>query len=245
MANFMFSGAATLFVASVFGSAAVAQDFQQDWSGFYGGVHVDGSIYSVTKTDAQNSFLNDMPDQSLLVGHGGVTGGYNYILENNLFIGAELDYTSELAINDFFASNPQETTGVQFDLRVEGITALRGRAGFIQNNALGYLTLGVASAATNFETYQVDTGSTSLSCDTSNCAKSTEDMLGIVLGAGVDWAFREDWVARVEFQHYEFESVQAPILDSAQQGFCGGVDTDQCTVGYSPNVTSLRVGVSY
>ena len=234
---------AAISVATLLGGAATAQDFQQNWEGFYAGIHAEASMFAVTATDPNNSFLSDFPEQSLIVGHGGVTGGYNYMLGDNFIVGAELDYTSELAIDEFFSSNAAATTGVQFDWRVEGITTLRGRAGFVQGNALTFMTVGVANATTNMKTYDVDTGSTELSCDTSNCAETAEDLLGLTVGAGVDWAFREDWIARVEIQHYAFESVQAPVLNSAGDPFCGS--TDQCTIGYAPDVTSIRMGVSY
>jgi opacity protein-like surface antigen len=243
MAGFKLIKVAAIAATTSLGGAAAAQDFVQDWEGFYAGIHAEASTYAVATTDPNNSFLNDFPEQSLIVGHGGVTGGYNYMLGENFIIGAELDYTSELAIDEFFSSNAAETTGVQFDWRLEGITTLRGRAGFVNGNALTYMTVGVANATSKMETYQVDTGNGIVSCDTSNCAETSDDILGLALGAGVDWAFREDWVARVEIQHYAFENVQMPVLNSAKAPLCG--DTDQCSLGHAPDVTSIRMGVSY
>ncbi|MEJ8562153.1 outer membrane beta-barrel protein [Yoonia sp. GPGPB17] len=243
MTSFRMIGVVACVATTALGGAAIAQDFEQDWEGFYGGLHLDASMYSVTTTDPNNSFLNDFPEESLIVGHGGLMGGYNYRLDGNLLIGAELDYTSELAIDDFFSSNEAETTGLELDWRIEGITTLRGRAGFVQGNALSFISIGVANATINMETFEVDTASTELSCDTSTCAKATEDLLGLTVGAGVDWAFREDWIGRVEIQHYAFENVQTQVLNSDGDPFCG--ETDQCTVGYAPEVTSIRFGVSY
>ena len=174
-----------------------------------------------------------------------MTGGYNYQLENNLLISAELDWSSVLEISEFVSSNANETTGVQYDLNMENVLQLRGRAGFTQGNALGYITAGVAQAQTSFETFAVNTGSNQVDCESSTCASNTEPLLGLTFGAGVDWAFRENWVGRIEFQHMAFENIEAPVRDSDDEPLCNTVDTGQCAVSYSPSSTSIRVGVSY
>lgn len=243
MANLKVIGAAALAVATAFGAAAHAQDFQQDWEGFYAGAKLDLSMYTVTAEDPNNSFLNDIPTETSFVTHGGIMGGYNYLLENNLVVGAEFQYTSELAYDDFFTSNEAETTGLEFDWRIEGITTLRGRAGFVQGNALPFISLGIANATANMETYEVDTGNAQTNCDNSTCSALKEDLLGMTIGGGIDWAFRENFVGRVEVQHYMFQSVEEQILNSDGNSFCN--DTDQCTVGYTPEITTISIGVSY
>lgn len=244
MARLNTLGAAVILVSIGVGSAIHAQDFDQDWAGFYIGAHLDGTAYSVEIADANASFLNDHPEQTYLLPQGGVTGGYNYILENNLLVGGELEWSSELAIDEFFSSNVADTTGLQYDLRMTGVTQIRGRAGFVQGNALGYLTLGIAQAQTDMETYQVDTSSSETSCGESNCASTTEPLLGVSFGAGIDWAFRENWIARVEFQQMVFESVQAPVLNSDGDLVCS-VESEQCSISYEPKTTSIRFGITY
>jgi opacity protein-like surface antigen len=250
MAIFKTMPAAMLVAAATLGSAAMAQDFQQDWEGFYAGLHLDANVYDVVITDLNNSFLSQSPNPSVLIATGGLTGGYNYALEGNLLVGGEFDFTSEMVFDEFFASNVAETTGTQYTLNLDSVIAIKARAAFVQGNALSFLSIGVASAAANMETYSVNTAGTSTappstSCDTSNCARTTEDLLGITLGAGAEWAFREDWIARVELQHYAFESVQAPVQINTGEPFCGTGDTDQCTVGYSPSASSIKFGISY
>ncbi|WP_322890714.1 MULTISPECIES: outer membrane protein [unclassified Yoonia] len=245
MADFKMMTAALLAATTSLAGAVAAQDFQQDWEGFYAGLHAEASIYDVVVTDLNNSFLSQSPNLSILAGHGGVTGGYNYALQGNLIVGAEIDYTSELRIDEFFSSNSAATTGTQYDLALEGILALKGRAAYVQGNALGFMSVGVASATTSMETYSINTSTAVTACDDSNCARSTEDLLGLTMGVGAEWAFRENWIGRVEFQHYAFESVQAPVRNSADLPFCATGDTDQCTIGYTPSVSSVRFGLSY
>ena len=250
MARLKTLGAAAVILAAGASTTAIAQEFEQDWAGFYAGIHADGTAYSVDISDPNNSFLSDHPQLSFLLGGGGVTGGYNYFLENNLVVSGELDWTSELAIDEFVASNADRTTGVQYDLRMTGVTQLRGRAGFVQGNALGYITAGIAQAQTEFETYAVDpsppgSGPAQESCETSNCARTTEPLLGLTVGAGMDWAFRENWVGRVEVQHMVFESIQVPILDPSEALLCASVSQDQCSISYQPASTSIRFGITY
>jgi len=243
MAKLKMIGAAAFAATTALSGVAHAQDFQQDWEGFYAGAKLDLSMYTVTADDPNNQFLNDIPNETSFITHGGIMGGYNYALENNLIVGAEFQYTSELAYDEFFTSNEAETTGLEFDWRLEGITSLRARAGFIQGNALPFLSVGVASATANFETYIVDTGGGLTDCDNSTCASLKEDLVGMTIGGGIDWAFRENIVGRVEVQHYMFQSVEEQILDAAGEAAC--LEIDQCTVGYSPEVTSISIGVSY
>lgn len=244
---FQISRAITAAAAMCLGTVnlAQAQDFTQDWEGFYAGVHLDGTVFSNTISDLNNQFNSNSPEISVLDFQGGVTGGYNYMLEGNLLVGAELDYTSSIAIDEFFSSNEAETTGTQYTHDLESILSLRGRAGVVNGNTLSFMTLGVAQGTTNFETFEVDTGSASDECDVSNCASSTDDLLGLTVGFGMEWAFRENISARFDVQHYAFESVQAPVVNAAGDPACSEGETDLCTVGYAPSTTSIRVGISY
>jgi opacity protein-like surface antigen len=243
MINYKFIAASALAALTTFSSSASAQDFQQDWQGFYVGAKLDLSMFTMTSEDPTSQFLNDIPTETSLVYHGGIIGGYNYMLEDNLLIGAEFQYTSQLAYDDFFTSNEAGTTGLDFDYRLEGITTLRARAGFVQGNALAFITAGIASASANFETVEINTGSANVNCGNSNCAALSEDLLGITLGGGIDWAFRENFIGRIEVQHYIFQSSEAPILNAAGDPSCN--TTDQCTIGYTPKGTTFSIGISY
>lgn len=245
MARLSNIGVAACAALLIGGTSVSAQDFEQDWAGFYGGIHLDISNYTVAVTDVNNTFLSSTPELSFNLAHGGVTAGYNYALDGNLIVGAELDWVSAVAIDEFYSSVEENTTGVVYDLQVQGITSLRGRAGFVQGNALSYMTIGYANAQVMMESYRVNTTAANITCETSNCATVTTNLNGISVGMGVDWAFRQDWVARVEVQHYAFESVQAPTTSSTGDFSCSGDDTLQCSVGYNPSLTSIRMGVSY
>lgn len=245
MARLTTLGAAAVIFAIGGGATAVAQEFEQDWTGFYAGVHVDGTAYTVEMSDLNDQFLAEPPESAFLLAHGGLTGGYNYMLEPGLLISGELDWTSALVIDNFIASNTDETTGVQYDLSLENLIALRGRVGFVRNNAVGYMTAGITQASTKFEVYQVNTGAGQTACDNTTCSSTSEPLLGVAIGGGVDWAFRENWVGRLEVQHMAFESIQVPVQNAAGNPSCGAGETDQCTMSFEPATTSIRVGITY
>ena len=243
MANFKFIAASALTATMALSGSANAQGFQQDWEGFYAGAKLDLSMFTMIVEDPTSQLLNDIPTETNFVYHGGIVGGYNYMLENNLLIGAELQYTSQLAYQDFFTSNEAETTGLDFDWRLEGITTLRARAGFVQGNALPFITAGISSASVNFETAVLNTDDVEITCDNSTCAALSEDVLGMTLGGGIDWAFRKNFIGRIEVQRYIFQSSEAPYLNADGDYACNA--TDQCTVRYTPDVTTFSIGITY
>ena len=104
----------------------------------------------------------------------------------------------------------------------ESVIAIKGRAGIQSGNALLYVLGGYAMGSGVFETYAVDSGSGLTSCTTSTCASISEDTNGVVIGAGVDWAFRENWIGRFEVQHMTFSDVDAPVLDAGGDSMFSG-----------------------
>lgn len=226
-------------------NAAQAQEFEQEWHGFYAGIHADVSMFDVDMADLNNQFNSNAPKLAGIFPHGGVSAGYNYLFRDKLILGAEIDYTSRTEIIRFISSNATGSAGTQINTALEGIISARFRAGLQHQNAMAYLTGGYSSATPKFETFQVDTSGGKVSCTTSKCASTNEPLQGISLGAGLEYAFWENVLARFEVQHYLFDELSVPVLDSLGASACGGGETDLCAMNYSPSVTSLRLGVSY
>lgn len=225
--------------------AAAQQDFTQDWQGFYAGAHIDMSLFSTNNSDLNNQFNSNAPEKSLLLPNGGIMLGYNRELRGGLIVGGEFEYSSTLEIDEFISTNEIGSTGTQVLNSIDGLMAIKMRAGAQTDNVLTYVTGGYAFGTGMFETYQVDTGGGLVSCDTSTCARSTEDLMGVTIGAGVEWAFRENWIARFEVQHTAFQDLVAPVLNSEENSACASGDTGLCSVIYSPNVTAAKLGVVY
>lgn len=237
---------ATLMGASLgLATPAVSQDFTQDFQGFYAGVHLDMNTFVTNNADLNNQFNSNAPEQSIFGATGGVSFGYNRYFSGGLLLGIELDYTSEMVIEEFIASNTSGTTGTQVNNALESVIAIKGRAGIQSGNALLYVLGGYAMGSGVFETYAVDSGSGVTSCSTSTCASISEDTNGVVIGAGVDWAFRENWIGRFEVQHMTFSDVDAPVLDAGGDPACSSGATPLCSVVYTPSATSARLGIMY
>lgn len=228
-------------------SAAFAQDGEYDWTGGYAGVQLAFSNFSTTISDVDNQFSNNSPTQSMTLGSGGVFGGYNWNLrgDTDILLGFELDYTSALVIEEFFSTNVSRTTGVQYNNEITNITSLNARVGMPNGRMLAYFSGGVSQAQIKMETYQVDRGAGRTNCGNSTCAKTTEALLGLNFGVGMDYAYRDNIIARFGVQHYMFDSVQADVTAPAGGSACSTGATGSCTVGYAPSVTQIRIGVSY
>lgn len=237
---------ATTFAACLsLGGMATAQDFDQNWEGFYGGVHLDMSVFTTDNADLNNQFNSNAPEQSEFLAHGGLSFGYNWQLAGGLILGGEFDYTSAMTIEEFISSNAASTTGTQVNNALDSVMSIRARAGVQNGNVLTFLTGGMASAASNFETYQVDTGGGQTSCANSTCSETTETLTGVTIGAGVEYAFKENLIGRFEVQHYAFDDVSAPVENASGAPACSGGATGLCSVIYSPSATSVRVGFIY
>lgn len=222
-----------------------AEDFSQVWDGFYGVVHLDATTFTTDNADLNNQFNSNAPEQSAVLANGGVAVGYNWLLKDGFVLGAELDYTSTFTVEEFISSNVARTTGAEITNQLDGVFSIKARAGMQNGNMLSFVTGGIASASSKFETYQVDTGSGQISCETSTCAATSDSVLGVTIGAGVEYAFREDIIGRLEIQHYSFDDVAAPVLDAAGNAACASGATDLCSVVYSPSATSVKLGFVY
>lgn len=223
-----------------------AEPVTRDWRGFYVGAHVGASRSETDQSDLNNQFLNEPPTQSEVGVSGGLYLGYNYTLSDRLMLGAEFDYSTGVEMDNFFSANAAGTSGQVYDNSFESIMSLRARAGVTSGDSLIYVTGGVAYGDGSFEAYNVNEP-LQTSCNNSICAETSDGFLGVVIGGGVEHAFRENIVGRFEVMHYEFESQQADVEDKASGGVpaCSTGATDSCTFGFSPSVTQVRVGISY
>jgi outer membrane immunogenic protein len=107
-------------------------------------------------------------------GLAGALAGYNYVLPNNLLIGVESDGGAVLGASQ---AKPTLTANTSY------YADIRGRLGYIvAPQVLIYAAGGVAFG-------DVANGSVG------------NDRTGYTIGAGVDWAFVKDLIARVEYRY--------------------------------------------
>jgi outer membrane immunogenic protein len=179
------------------------------WTGFYLGVQ---GGYVWTNLDVEGGVsLDDL--------NGGIFGGYvgyNYQIDS-FVIGLEGDFNGTWNDDDFaFAGPPPFTVSVGTDW----LASIRARAGFAWDRALIFATGGVG-----FTQASVDTtiGGVTFTGD--------ETFTGWTLGGGVEYAFTDNWLGRLEYRYYGFDDED---IDGA--GGIGAIDLDSQTV---------TVGIAY
>ncbi|RUV03627.1 MAG: porin family protein [Mesorhizobium sp.] len=216
---------ASTILLAVSGSAFAADSIAAapvgyEWSGFYVGAQLGYGWGDVDSHDVDilDPSFSDWADSWKTDGViGGIHIGYNQAF-NSIVLGVEADIEASGAsgsVDSTFAGN------IKTDIDVQG--SLRARLGYAMGPALLYATGGLAVA--HFDT-KYDDGTTT---DSSSHTKA-----GWTLGAGVEYAFAQNWTTRVEYRYSDFGTfTDNPATDSEFL--------------YPTEVTtqSVRFGVSY
>jgi outer membrane immunogenic protein len=139
------------------------------WTGFYAGASGGGGL---SGTDAFNSYLGTSGGKADGV-VGGLQVGYNYQVSSRFVVGIE---------NDFMASGLKTGRDGINEVSLPFYGTGRGRAGvtFMDSHLLVYGTGGMAFGEVK------DSGINKM-------------RIGWTAGGGVEWAFRQNWSAKVEY----------------------------------------------
>lgn len=224
--------------------AAVQAQSAYDWEGFYAGATLGGAIYGVEASDLTDVITNDAPKLQTLVPGYGISGHYNWLpYDDNLVLGGELDITFGLQNEDFLETNLIGDEGFEFINTWDTVISLRARAGMTSGKLHSFVAGGPAFANATFVLKDVQPGSTE--CDDLTCAEITETLTGISVGAGMEYAFRDDWIGKFEVMHYAMPTVRAQVLNQGVTPACSGAEADECTVTFDSSATLFRFGVSY
>lgn len=182
-----------------------------DWSGPYIGLHVgygwgrENDNYSengplLPPTPAQTQSVADHFNMNGFV--GGAHAGYNYQI-NQFVLGIEgdVDY-SDIKGRHIF--NGSVGTG-SLSLDSKWQASARLRAGYAIDNLLIYATGGIATGSAEIST----TGYKLLVIDNNWYLRrirgsSSEIHIGWTAGAGVEYAFAENWIGRAEVRYTDF-----------------------------------------
>lgn len=192
------------------------------WTGFYIGGNVG---WSWLNNDLSVSPAFGIPATSINVGDangfvGGLQVGYNWQFANNVVLGIEADVdwadlgTSSVAIVPYGPFAAGLTDG---SLNVFG--TVRARLGFAMDRFMPYVTGGLAWGTTDYGSiYGVDTSSTNW---------------GWTIGGGVEYAFTNNWTAKLEYLYIDLEGSSYTI-----PGSLGSISSDT-------QLSVLKVGVNY
>jgi outer membrane immunogenic protein len=178
------AGAADLAVkAPVYTKAPVMPVYLSDWSGFYIGVNGGGGWGDVTI----GNFFDNGASQKVKPsgGLGGGHVGYNWQF-GSIVAGVEGDF-------DGAAIKGTDNTG-HGTVKTDELASARARLGYTVLPTL--LAYGTAGAGW---------GHTTLTSN-ANGVSAGIDQFGWVAGAGLEYKFYGNWIARAEYLHYGFDS---------------------------------------
>ncbi|MBX9741578.1 MAG: porin family protein [Beijerinckiaceae bacterium] len=204
------------------------------WTGFYVGLNAGaafGNSSSMTDLNGYN-LLNEVTGLGSKTSFtGGAQAGFNYQI-NSFVVGVEgdinyLDHKQTALV----ASAPLDSF-----VRARGsyLATVRARAGVAFDRALIYVTGGFAFS--DLKTSYID------NCDVGLCgfdliSASAKTNTGYALGAGLEYAFTNNWTAKAEYLYTHFDGKTATAVSGL-----GG------TFSFRAKDTTLnvvRVGVNY
>jgi len=247
---------ATILVGAVSGSAMAADMAPRiytkapppvvaplfNWSGFYIGGHLGAgwSDQSATSVDpVSDPAAGSLRSGARLLGGGQV--GYNWQFAPNWVLGVEGDITwTDLRATAFDTNRAGGVVlagGVNFANKVDWLATIRGRLGFaVTPQFLLYGTGGAAWGEVNYNTVDIHAAGPAFPATFNfNGTRS-----GWVAGVGGEWAFTPNWIARVEYLHYDLQGASASGIPRV--GFPG----ERSTFTYSDlRIDTVRAGVSY
>jgi len=200
------------------------------WTSCYLGAHVGGAWMRNTVTDpvllVQDNanfggpgFTTVGPTNVGVNQNGAVIGGQigcDYQFPSNFVLGVEgavsggtMKGSRVVALPD----SPPDTALVT--VKTDFVTALTGRAGYAVDHWLFYGKGGVAWASSKYSVTGTLNGAASagVGAGTAFDFEGLSMRAGWTAGAGVEWAFADDWSARLEYDYYDFGSHTATMND--------------------------------
>ena len=152
------------------------------WTGGYAGIQ-GGYAWTNLGVDGGAFAIDDL--------NGGLFGGYvGYNWQSDAWVfGAEADINGVWNDQTFAGPFPASV-----DIGTDWLASIRGRVGYAVDRTLIFATAGVgwteATSDINFG------GGATLS--------GSDTFVGWTLGGGVEYAFDDNWIGRVEYRYYDF-----------------------------------------
>ncbi|MBB4196317.1 outer membrane immunogenic protein [Rhodoblastus sphagnicola] len=155
------------------------------WTGLYIGVEGGGDFRQYKDRLGAVTIDKDAGLIGGVIGYNWQTGGYFGI--NNLVLGLEGDAAAVLGGSKAFTTNGNPIVNDTFNSNYAA--AIRGRIGIpAWDRALLYVAGGVAFGDAKVRT---------------TVGSVTNDRVGYTIGAGVDYAFTPNWIARLEYRYVD------------------------------------------
>ena len=229
-------------------TSAFAEDAGPRWEGFYGGGYLGASFFNMEMSDLTDTFTNDAPNISKIVGAAGIGLGYNWVpRDDNFIIGVELDVQGGNRTDELIRFDPTGTDGQLYENSIDSLAALRAKVGVASGNILSYLTAGPTFANVTYSVTDLDPSIPAGNCNTAGiiCAKASDSLIGIAVGFGLEYAIRDDRSVKFEVMHYMLPTASSEILNGGTTPVCSTADADECSAFFESSVTQVRVGYNF
>jgi outer membrane immunogenic protein len=191
-----------------------------NWTGFYIGGHVGYGWADKSWTETTALFGVSHKADGFL---GGGQVGFNYQI-NTLVLGLEGDFSwADLDGGSTVLFGAAAPVSVPFNTKVEWTATLTGRVGLAFDTWMLYGKGGVAWAhdrySTSFYTFPL-------------LSEVTETRVGWTVGAGVEWAFAQQWSAKLEYNYMDFGSENVSFFPTT-------------TMAIEQEIHAVKFGINY
>ena len=222
--------------ATLFGSAAMAADISRpvykappagvlpatyDWTGFYVGGHIGYGWSKNTFTDPFVPFSASGTNANGIMGGGQV--GFNYQI-GQFVLGVEGDMSGS------GIKGGPSVLGATFNTNTDWTATLTGRAGLAFDRWLVYGKGGAAWASDKYSFTSV----TPTLLPTFN---GSETRWGWMVGAGLEYAFYDNWSAKIEYNYLGLRSNNLQFTDTTGQFFLN--------IGTQQQLHLVKAGLNY
>jgi outer membrane immunogenic protein len=238
------------------------------WTGFYLGGDIGGGYFKSDRAFGQTADLGLNPagivfdpvtfSNANWGGTGGVHAGYNWQLSPSWVVGAEVDWDLASVGNgtgqQFLTSGgvaippcigapppgPGNCHGLLMSTDLHWTASARAKLGYVFGSAMFYATGGGAWANEGLSGQVAAANFFTSSITTSN----NHNVSGWVAGGGVELMATANWLLRLEYLHYQFDSTTTTSVPCSQcvAGPLAGPGT--FTWG-KPTFDVIRAGLSY
>ena len=237
-----------------------------DWTGLYVGLNAGGAwgrsalntsasctlppgatflVFGCSTVPVVDAAGTGSMSKAAFVGGGQI--GYN-LQSNSAVFGVEVDF------NSFHIKNSRQGTGnyappfpptaftLSSSVNTNWLFTARGRVGWAFNNLLPYVTGGLAvtdlSASNSF---QDNCCSGPGPGPASGAWSASKTKVGWTVGGGLEWAFAQNWSAKVEYLYVHFDSIGASgLIIAGGPAYASAIST---STDLTANIA--RAGINY
>ncbi len=239
MATFVFTG-------SVF-----ASDAKTDWTGPYVGAYAGTNSNNATMADYWCYSTCSTQSVRHTAIAGGVSGGYDWQIDENFVVGLEADVGTGATSHSHFLDGASAASDWVYDFtaKQKWNAALRGRAGLAVNKTLLYVTGGLAFDSSEFTSAATYRASGTYYRDYVS-QTGAKNRTGYVFGAGVEHKFNGQLSVKAEYLRSEFGQNSACYRYRGESApyFATCFNLPPSTTSssnWNSSNDSLRVGINY